>query len=98
MFKKTTAPVSSIDYLTSPMARDELKWTTDHDELGRVEAVVSVSLSDVACGDYEDLLDLLTERICGENGLLSDICFSVVGADTDTGEVLVKVSGEWDEL
>ena len=98
MFKKTTAPAAGIDYLTAPMARDELEWVSEHDELGRVEAVVAVDLGEVANGDYEEFLDLLTECVCGENGLLSDICFSVVGADTDTGEVLVKVSGEWDEF
>lgn len=94
MFKKTTS--TGIDYLTAPMAEDELRYVADHDEFGRVSGVVNVYLDEVAETDFEGFLDLLTERLC-ETGLLADICYSVVGTDQDDGSILVKVDGEWDD-
>ena len=98
MWKKTTAPVASIDYLTEPMGLDELRYFADRSETGEVEATVGVYLDEVANGDYEDFLDLVTERVCGGKALLSDISTSVVGVDTDNGKVLVKVSGSLEEF
>jgi hypothetical protein len=93
MFMKTTAPIPSIDYMTAPMALDELEYMANHSDDGQVTAIIGISLDKVAGGDYEDFLDLVTACVCGDQALLSDISTSIVGVDIDEGLVLVKVSG-----
>lgn len=91
MWKMTSAPIASIDYLTAPMALDELRYVSDHSETGEVEAVVGVTLDELARGGYEEFLDTLSERVTGNAAGLSDISYAPVGADD--GKVLVRVWG-----
>lgn len=98
MFKKNAAPTPSIDYLTAPMAEDELAYVSDHSEDGTVKVIVPVSIDEIAENDFEGFMDLLTCRVCGDNGLLSDICYVPVGVDADTNEILVEVTAFWDNM
>lgn len=93
MATKTTK--DGITYITGPLATEELVGM-ENDE-GFVEVIVAADIDAVAeAYGYEGYLDYLTGLVCGDEGLISDITASVVGADD--GLVLVKVFAYYDEL
>lgn len=100
--KTKTTRDGKITYITEPLGTEELHNLCYENEQGMFQVVVGVSIGDIAFGcGYEDFLDLLTERVCGDKGIISDICHTLVGADVEEGLALIEVCGdfmEFDEL
>lgn len=91
MQTKTTK--NGTEYLTEPLTADELDAIADED--GGITVCVPVLLDDVANTDYEGYLDLLERCVIKDYcGSLMDICISTV--DVDEGQVIVKVSADYD--
>jgi predicted RNA-binding Zn-ribbon protein involved in translation (DUF1610 family) len=72
--------------ITKPLTSDDV------DEDGWVTGVVEIDLEDVIKYDLEGFLDLLSERLVG-NDLLSDITYSALGVDAE-GMLRVEVTGD----
>lgn len=86
-----TNSTNGINWIDEPLNEDELKRAEDSQ--GVVEVVVGVDLTEIAEMDYEGFLDMLETAVCGGSALLTDIAYSVAGADPSSGLVLVRVSG-----
>lgn len=82
-----------MDYITAPLDTPE-KGKAYLDEQGYVSATVSVDLADLIDNDLEGVLDILSEKLVG-NDLLMDIDYRVGGTGPgNPGAVLLKVSGD----
>ena len=57
-----------------------------------VEEVIPVSLHDLIDNNLEGFLDVMTEQLLGEQGLLSDIEYEVVGSGM-SDDIHIRVSG-----
>lgn len=80
--------------LEQPLTHREIQERWDED--GYVEGIVKVETNALCHNTFEDILDLLSERMVGSS-LLMDIEFKVVGC-TGVGILLVKVSGDASEV
>lgn len=97
--KTTTTRDGKTTYIMEPLTPEEINDLCYANEQGLFQVVVGVSLGDIAFGrGFEDFLDLLEERVCGGRGIVSDICFTLVGADVDEGLALVEVCGDYEEI
>ncbi len=75
--------------LDEPLTKDAM------DKDGWVKGVVAVDIGDIATGNYELFLDLLSERLVG-NELLMDIQYRVVGHSADV--LHIEVTGDASEV
>lgn len=57
-----------------------------------VEEVVPVSLGEIIEGDFESFLDILSDRVIGEEGILTDIEYDIVGTGM-YNDLHIKVRG-----
>lgn len=96
MKTKTARIATNIEYLRAPLTAEELAEMSDSSAEGTIEVTVGVPIAEIAKTDFEGFMDILERLIC-EHGILSDICYSAVGVDADTGEVLMKVTAFWDD-
>ena len=76
-------------FWSSPPCECELRKHMDED--GWIEHTVVVDLSSIISRDLEGFLDLLSEKLVG-NDLLKDINYDVVGHRGD--ELFIRVSGD----
>ena len=72
-----------------PLTRAEIKAKSADNY---VEEVVPVSLSDLIDNDLEGFLDIVSEQLLGEQGMLSDISYDVVGSGV-SDDIHIKVAG-----
>ena len=90
---------NGTEYLAEPIGAKELEKLAAQHEEGLLSVCVGVSLSDVVMTDYEGFLDLLEREVVRDYAAtLMDICYSAVDVDAETGEVIVKVTADFDLL
>jgi hypothetical protein len=71
------------------MTRSEIKAKSADNY---VNEVVPVSLSDLIDNDLEGFLDIVSELLLGEQGVLSDISYDVVGSGM-SDDIHIRVEG-----
>jgi hypothetical protein len=71
------------------MTRSEIKAKSADNY---VNEVVAVSLSDLIDNDLEGFLDIVSELLLGEQGVLSDISYDVVGSGM-SDDIHIRVEG-----
>lgn len=75
--------------LTSPLTQDEM--TSRLDENGYITGLVLVDLSELIDNEFEETLDMLSERLTGSiRGM--DINYNVVAVQDDGFSLIMKVS------
>ena len=67
------------------------------DENGRVEGYIHIHMSDMIDNNYEDFLDLLSERLIGSQCLCEIDYEAVTLADNEPNTIILKVSGFVDD-
>lgn len=80
--------------ITEPLTKAQVQQIWDKD--GWITVEIAVSLNELIDHDTEGLNDLADERILQE-GLLSDISYSVVGHEKEehgSGKVIIQVTAE----
>jgi len=75
----------------SPATEDQLYEAVAEGKY--VTGVVEITPSDLVDADYEGLLDLLSERLVG-NDLLMDVTYEAIGWNPETKAVKYQVSGD----
>lgn len=82
---------NQIKYLENPLSQDEMKDVADEDNY--IEGIVAVSDEELFNNDFENFLDLISERLCGSICLM-DVQYDMVGVIPEEHLILYSVSGD----
>lgn len=82
-------------YLKNPLSQDEMKARADEDNY--IEGIVAVSDEELFNNDFENFLDLISERLCGSICLM-DVQYDMVGVIPEEHLILYSVSGDASEV
>ncbi len=77
--------------LEEPLTLEEIKADQHADNF--VAAVVPIPLSSAIDHDLEGFLDVLEYAVIGDNGVLTDMEYTVVGTGLVGNEIHIKVTG-----
>lgn len=82
---------NNLKYIKKPLTLEEIE--ANMDEQNYIEGVVAVKYTELLRKDYEEFLDLLSEKLTG-NPCLQEISETMVGCDVENNLILYRVSGD----
>jgi len=84
-----------LKYLQEPLTYEEIKRRSKNGE-NPLSVVIRMGLDTLMSGNFEDIMDEMSELITGDACSLTDIGYTAVGAVD--GDVLLEVTGDVSEF
>lgn len=80
-----------IKYLEKPLTNEEISKIVDKDNY--IEGVVAVHEDELLYTEFDNFLELISEKLCGDEPLY-DIDYHMVGCVPEKSLILYSVSGD----
>lgn len=82
---------NKLNYLKQPLTDEEIKVIADEDNY--IEGIVAISETEMFYNDYENFLDLISEKLCNSPCLMN-IQYEMIGCIPEESLIIYSISGD----